>query len=402
LVVGADYGRVYLSTDGGATWIRRRVEHGASTQTIHALHIVTNPLSTKPSVAGTSNGIWTNYDISSGDWEIDPDWTAGGTVSSGCRDVSAIVVDPDEITYAGTNCGLFTLDRRQADHWQQIAGPAGPLVPGPVNAIVVDPELADTAYVATNDGVRRVTDGGGTTTPISYNGLTDRAVRALAIDPVDGSLLYAGSATQGVFKGNPDGAGAWTPFSSGLAGQGIAALAVSPADPRRLYAVTATGDVYGIEQSHLPTAPHDLAVSYSTPPQPGVKLSVNRGTFSGTATVRSQGPAGAANIRFALDFQKPNGLRIANAWGDVTVTRLQASRGSCSIGASRATCSLGTLAPGAIATVTFWVEPKASAANVTLTTVAGASGTTAGDLWGGVGDRAAGNNSARATTSVRR
>jgi hypothetical protein len=388
LLVGADLARVYVSTDGGVQWTRRRVEQdGASRQTINALEFI------EPggaAIAGTSNGIWENSNYSSGNWNVHPDWTGNGNVTSGCRYVYDVAVDPQDssIRYAGTDCGLYKTDAQ--GRWQQAT-----LQTQQIYAIEIDRELADTVYVATSGGVFRVTNG-GTASNISYHSIAGPGIFDLAIDPTDSSIVYVGT-PQGTYKGNPDGTGAWVPFNDGLGGQVVDSVAVSPADPHRVYAV-ASGDVYGIEQTYLPTPPHDVLAGYGTQPPASVSLRVNRGAFSGTVIVGSQGPADAQSVKFSLTFQKPGPLlRSIDAWNDVRVTRLQSTRGTCTISASKAICSLGNLSIGTAATISFTVEPLAI---LRLTTRASVSGATAGDVWNNTGDANGANNSAKANTTV--
>ena len=66
-------------------------------------------------------------------------------------------------------------------------------------------------------------------------------VYALAFDPVNAQIAYAGLAGGGVVK-TTDGGRTW--FSSGFGLDGsstVTALMVHPLDPRRVYAVTSTG-----------------------------------------------------------------------------------------------------------------------------------------------------------------
>jgi hypothetical protein len=392
LLVGADFARVYVSTDGGGQWTRRRVEQiGGSRQTINALEFI------EPggaAIAGTSNGIWENSDYMSGNWNVHPDWTGSGNVISDCRHVYDVAVDPQDssIRYAGTNCGLYKTDAQ--GRWQQVT-----LQTQRIHAIEIDSELADTLYVATSGGVCKVTGGGGWASNISYHSIAGPSIFDLAIDPTDSRIVYVGT-PQGTYKGNPDGTGAWVPFNDGIGGPVVDSVAVSPADPHRVYAV-ASGDVFGILQTYLPTAPHDVLAGYGTQPPASVSLGVNRGAFSGTAIVRSQGPADAQGVRFSLTFEKPGPrLRPVDAWNDVRVTRLQSTRGTCTISASKATCSLGNLGIGTAATISFTVEPQAMLRNIRLTTTASVSGTAAGDVWNSTGDANGVDNSAKAYTTV--
>jgi photosystem II stability/assembly factor-like uncharacterized protein len=410
VVAGGDYGRVYRSENGGADWTDDRVEHGGSSQVINAIELGLDlgfdfgGVPPRGALAGTSNGVWFATDFRSGHWEVDASWTVGGSVPSHCREVHAIAVDPQDhdVQYAGNDCGLFKTTTPNYDGeptaWQRVA-----TVPEdvPVRAIVIDPLQPETLYVATDQGIRKVTGGGGTTTLISYNNLPEQAGRALAIDPMNNSLLYVGLQTQGAFKGKPSGSGRWMPFDAGLGTQGIRGLSLSWPDPRRLYAVTAGGDLYGIVQTYVPAAPMDLAVSYTTPP-PAVIALKHDALFSAAASVRNLGPAAAEGIRFVLSFEKGGSLlrRGVSAWGDVTVKTLRTTQGACTVTKSQASCDLGTLAPETSAQITIQVAVRTSLRSNRLTTIAAVSGAAVGDLWS-TAEAGSGNNRAAAHTDMK-
>ena len=80
------------------------------------------------------------------------------------------------------------------------------------------------------------TDGGATWSPVN-NGLTNKSVWALAIDPSTPTTLYAGT-WNGVFK-SINGGTTWS--ANGLTGNGVFALAIDPSTPTTLYAGTNGG-----------------------------------------------------------------------------------------------------------------------------------------------------------------
>jgi Domain of unknown function DUF11 len=346
--------------------------------------------------------VWFTADLNGGNWHVGESWGDNGSVPRTCRRVHALAADRPTLNlpvsgtmYAGTNCNLFeTTSMDYVDGplgWQEVVT----LPSAPVQSIVLDPFDADTLYVATDQGIRRLTGGGGGIwSPIS-SGLPEQNAQALAIDPLTDNVLYAGLSTQGVYKGNPAGSGRWLPFNVGLGTQGVRALAVSWPDPQRLYALTANGDIYGIRQSQSPAKAIDLTVSYAQSPPASVTAG---GAFQASATVRNLGPAAAKNVKFVLSFEKVGGfLRMVtvSAGSDVTVTSLQSSRGTCN--STLATCTVGTLSVGSTATITFRVQPKSSLAGKRLTTVSAASGV---DVIWSAGDINATNNAARANTNV--
>jgi len=95
-------------------------------------------------------------------------------------------------------------------------------------------------------GVLRSIDGGASWQERN-NGLTlqnpHRLVRALALDPTDPQVLYAGTG-DGVYK-STDGANSWQKASAGLAADlQVYTLAIDPSQPQRLFAGLEGGGIY--------------------------------------------------------------------------------------------------------------------------------------------------------------
>lgn len=98
-------------------------------------------------------------------------------------------------------------------------------------------------YASGTGGVFRSDDSARTWTQTAA---PTTEVRALAVDPANADVVYAGAwdAQGGVFK-STDGGGTWTRIVSGLPDRaGIAALAVDPTDPQHLAAATYWYGVY--------------------------------------------------------------------------------------------------------------------------------------------------------------
>jgi LPXTG-motif cell wall-anchored protein len=99
------------------------------------------------------------------------------------------------------------------------------------------------AFASGSGGVFRSEDAGQTWT---HTPLESSEVRALATDPTNPNVVYAGSwnASGGVFK-SEDGGESWTASSSGIPERaGIAALAVDPGNAKRVAAATYWYGVY--------------------------------------------------------------------------------------------------------------------------------------------------------------
>jgi photosystem II stability/assembly factor-like uncharacterized protein len=93
--------------------------------------------------------------------------------------------------------------------------------------------------------VFKSTDGGGNWSATNI-GLSNTYVRALVIDPVTPTSLYAGTDGGGVFKSTNGGAN-WSAINTGLTNTDVSALAIDPATPTILYAGTEGGGAFAIQ-----------------------------------------------------------------------------------------------------------------------------------------------------------
>src|SRR5579884_95581 len=118
----------------------------------------------------------------------------------------------------------------------------------PVNALAVDPSSRATIYAAAGYGGRggglEITADGGKTWKLVTKGLASSNclgipdLLSLAVDPRNGSILYAGSDCGGMFK-STDGGASWQAASSGLGSPPLGeGLAVGPSSPSTVYAAT--------------------------------------------------------------------------------------------------------------------------------------------------------------------
>ena len=125
--------------------------------------------------------------------------------------------------------------------WSQVSNAAS------VSLVVIDPSNPDTLYVGIVPspsalfGIYKSTDGGISWSPAN-NGLIARNFFALAIDPSNPAMLYAGTNT-GVFK-STNGGGSWSPLNSGLPTTSVMTLVIDPTHPATLYAGTEGAGVF--------------------------------------------------------------------------------------------------------------------------------------------------------------
>jgi photosystem II stability/assembly factor-like uncharacterized protein len=142
--------------------------------------------------------------------------------------------------------GPFSVAPRPAEAglgtWTATNGPFG----GFIRALAIDPITPSTVYAGTSrQGVYRSTDGGTHWSAINVgfptvSGLPSIAVLAIAIDPKTPSTLYLGTDGSGVFR-SENGGESWQPIKSGLADAIVRSLAVDPKTPATVYAGTDKG-----------------------------------------------------------------------------------------------------------------------------------------------------------------
>ena len=120
--------------------------------------------------------------------------------------------------------------------WTQLSGPFD----GRINTLLIgESDGVHTLYAGTEGGVFKSEDQGQSWIPCN-NGLSNRLVRALAIDPDNPNVLYAGT-WNGKVHTSSDGGKSWQERSNGLPPYEVRALAVHTHDPRKLYVGLPTG-----------------------------------------------------------------------------------------------------------------------------------------------------------------
>ncbi|MFH9552814.1 calcium-binding protein [Streptomyces sp. NPDC017435] len=210
------------------------------------------------------------------------------------------------------------------------------------------------------------------------------------LQPGDGRIVVAGSNGPGgdvaVLRYNPDGS-----QDTGFGTGGLAIADFGGTDAARGVALQTDGKIVAAGGGG-PDADFALARfegGGSPPPPAGVDLSV---TKSGPTTV-SIGDRATYTVRVTNNSTTASatGVSLSDTLSGVaaSVVSATASSGTCTTTATTASCSLGTLAPGAAATVTVAAEPRATGTLTDRATVAAAQT-----------DPNSGNNTATATTTV--
>lgn len=232
-------GGVFRSTDGGESWSAANL--GLTSPFVQALS--TDPVTTGIVYAATTAGVFKSGD-------------GGATWIKNALSVNvrsfAIAANIPRVIYAATAFGVFkSFDG--GDNWFSFNGDQDRLPDSQPQVLAIAP-IAPTiptmepsvVYVGMQAaGVFKSTDAGKNWKPANA-GLTNTAIRALAIDPSNPDVVYAGTGA-GVFK-SVDGGGSWVAVDAGLTNTAIRALAIDPVVPSIVYAATFGGGVFVLRQ----------------------------------------------------------------------------------------------------------------------------------------------------------
>jgi len=142
--------------------------------------------------------------------------------------------------------GITTFGHAGLNVWTS-SGPDGQ---GDVSALAIDPTNPSIIYAGSFGGIFKSKDGGDTWSPASSGlvpnpGIYDEGggVYTLAVDPVNPNTVYAGTMYEGAFK-STDGGASWSAINSGLTGQLVFGLAIDSTTPSTVYAATLDDGVF--------------------------------------------------------------------------------------------------------------------------------------------------------------
>ena len=162
---------------------------------------------------GEHGGVWV---LSRADLWPQSRWAPIGDALEGLQ-MRAIAIAPSEPErlYVGNAFGFIYVSRNRGSSWTR----TGDTDLGFIRRILVDRTRQQTLFVATNSGLHRSADSGGTWTQLLDPGLFSIPdVLDAVMDPDDSTVLYMGVRRQGVFKSSDSGQ-SWTlvlPFSDAL------------------------------------------------------------------------------------------------------------------------------------------------------------------------------------------
>lgn len=223
IYIGTGGAGVSRSLDSGATW--NLSSKGLTAQCIQTFAV--HPTNPALLYAGSTQGIFRS--------------TNGGTawseINTGLSDlrINAITIDPQTPTtlYAGTDTDGVFKSMDGGDHW--VAADTGAENPF-LESLVIDPKSSNILYIGSwSHGVYRTTNRGGDW-QLKNNGLPVDRVQALALSPSNPTILYASVNDVGMYK-STNSANSWTPIQTGLPlSVTFAAVAVDPVNPDLVYA----------------------------------------------------------------------------------------------------------------------------------------------------------------------
>lgn len=251
--------RVFKSTDAGQHW--RPASTGFADDT--ALSLAIDPLNPATLYSGTTNSGTTTSSSRTptaaffpgrGVFKSSNGAEAWAAANPGLPPaiVTAVALAPSNpaVLYAGTNvAGVFKTTNGGLSWTAANAG----INSSDISDVVVDPDNPNVVYVGIEGcsagcsspaGVFKSTDGGTTWVSSNLGLMDDLQVVALALDPTNTRVLYAGTRFDGIFKSSDAGA-SWSSINPALTGTLFAivhfSLVTDPVNAGTVYAGTFDG-----------------------------------------------------------------------------------------------------------------------------------------------------------------
>jgi photosystem II stability/assembly factor-like uncharacterized protein len=167
----------------------------------------------------------------------------------------ALAVDPTAPArlYLATYGGGVHASGDGGVHWRALS--AGPIYPV---TLALDPQAPATVYAGADAFAYKSTDHGDHWTKLTAGLPASHGVGAIAVDPGDSVIVYAGTWGGGAFK-SVDGGASWVPVGAGLTDPWVRALVVDPTETNVVQA--------GTDATVFTST--DGGASWSTPPGGG-------------------------------------------------------------------------------------------------------------------------------------
>ena len=283
---------VLKSTDGGQTFQSAQNGINTSDRVNWTPPAAMDPTNLKRLYFGTQHvyqttngaGLWT---------QISPDLTNGDTLSA----IAVSPVNPGTVWAASTDSRVsLTLNALNGAtaSWSNVTG-TNMLPPRYITALAADPHQADTAYVTFSgftgygDNLGHVfitTNSGASWTDISGN-LPNLPVDDIVVDPEQANTIYVAT-DFGVFY-TTNGGAAWATLVTGLPRVAVLSLKLHPS--RNLFAATHGRSMWETNVSSVTSVPSIVGLSPSSVIAGAATftLTVNGGAFTNTAIVQWNG-----------------------------------------------------------------------------------------------------------------
>jgi photosystem II stability/assembly factor-like uncharacterized protein len=240
-----DGGGVYISHDGGRTWVSSPGMEGKSVRALTQA-----PSNPKMLVAGAISGVFRTEDGGA-------HWTQISPQGSGeIHKVESIAIDPTDprIIYAGT----WHLPWKTTDGgatWHNIK--EGLIDDSDVFSIILDPKFPSTVYLSACSGIYKSENGGEQFRKVQGIPSTARRTRVLMQDPSNLNTVYAGT-TEGLYK-TQDGGTVWTRMTG--PDLIINDIYVDPKNPQRVVLATDRSGVLASDSAGASFVPANRGIS---------------------------------------------------------------------------------------------------------------------------------------------
>jgi photosystem II stability/assembly factor-like uncharacterized protein len=244
-------GGVFKSADGGVNWTRLNTPGAALTDLTTGLAIdpqnpsiiyVGNGYGVIKTTDGGASWTWVNFGFPVSPNFILPNQNvAVTTLAIDARNPGTVYAG--SFQYSATGSAVFKTTNGGAS-WKAVS--SGLTGFHHAEILAIDSQSPSTIYAravgAGGSLLFKTTNGGANWTGVN-SGLPNN-VTALAIDPQNSSMVYAGTGS-GVFR-STDGGTNWIPVNSGLTTLFVSTLATDPQSPGTVYAGTSDGSVFAM------------------------------------------------------------------------------------------------------------------------------------------------------------